>query len=211
MREREIEIGCRLLLNGAVLKRASPWSWYKAMPIFRPWCIATELRCFSYNDTPSHVHERIAFHRSVFDYVHNRIHRTAGEVRKALVPLWSHHFPSSTLPPLPAPASQLQLSETLQRQSQSQVMSLLCVRQAPPVWLEDESQLDDVTKFTKRSKRKGNGEVDVKMSLFPYSLITFSLFACNSILSRLQKFLEQAAFELLNVNRNGYLPYKCYY
>lgn len=54
------------------------------MPIFRPWCVATELRGFGYNDTPSRVHERIAFQRSVFDYVHNRIHRTAGEVRKAL-------------------------------------------------------------------------------------------------------------------------------
>lgn len=99
MREREREAASYCLM--AHVEGASTCSGYKAMPFFRPWRRATELRGFGSNDTPSRVHERIAFHRSVFDYVHNRIRCTAGEVRKALVPLWSHHFPSSS-PPSPA-------------------------------------------------------------------------------------------------------------
>lgn len=168
-RENKPSEWCKLLVNGTLLKVASTWNWHKAIPIFRPWHMATELHCFHYNDTPSLVYERIAFHNTVFDYVHNQIHYTAGWLRKPLVSLWSHHFPSS---PFPASSSiPVTAGRHTPKTSQPQVISLLHARQAPPVWLEEESQPDDVTKCTKRSKRQKReweGECE-DVSLIPYS------------------------------------------
>ena len=167
-RENKPDKGCKLLVNGTSLKVASTWNWHKAMPILHQWHVATELHCFDYNDAPSLVFERIALHRTVFDYVHNRIHCRVGE--KPLVPLWSHRFPPS---PFPAGSSiPLTAGRHIPTTSQPQVMRLLCVKEPPPVWLEDKSQPDDTTKFTKRSKRQKRewGGEPEDVFLFPLQL-----------------------------------------
>lgn len=53
-----------------------------------------------------------------------------------------------------------------------------------------------ITRLIKRTKKIGNADVDARRFLFFYSLRAFSLFAWNPILTRLQKFLGGAMFEL---------------